>query len=185
VAVSYNTRGLIALLLWSIHRLLRGKVAVVVVVDNGSVDGSRALLEVSAEAGLCSLIANDSNRYHGPALNQALSYLAACAERDASEPIGWVWLLDSDCVVVRPDTLVDAIAAATRTTAGLMGERRWDPWQGCDRLAAHSLFLDPAQAWRPGSPPLRKVATRPSSSSALVAKRAWRSSTFRSCRRAM
>lgn len=72
VTVNYNTRGLVALLLWSIYRTLGGQVRSVIVVDNGSSDGSRSLLEGCRDAGLCELIANDANRYHGPALNQAM-----------------------------------------------------------------------------------------------------------------
>lgn len=148
VTVSYNTRALIAVLLWSLRRLPRDQLRAVVVVDNGSSDGSRDLLEGAAEAGLCSLIANSTNRYHGPALNQALSHLAALEERQVTEPVGWVLALDSDCVVARPDVLTDGLAAAIHTRAALMGERRWDPWNRCDRLAAHTLLLDPAQVWR-------------------------------------
>ena len=153
VAVNYNTRDLIALLVWSIHRALGGQVQSVLVVDNGSTDGSRALLEGCREAGLCELIANNANRYHGPALNQAMSHLAA-RERDALvERSRWVWLLDSDCLVVRGDVLTDAISAASARSAALVGERWWDPWHGCDRLALHSLLMDPARVWRPSRRP--------------------------------
>lgn len=160
IAVNYNTRDLIALLLWSIHHALRGQVPSVLVVDNGSTDGSRTLLEGCREAALCELIANDANRYHGPALNQAMSHLAA-RERDALiERSRWVWLLDSDCVVVRSDVLTDAIGAASARGAALVGERWWDPWHGCDRtgaaFAAHgsraSLAIQHAtvsRRWRP------------------------------------
>jgi glycosyltransferase involved in cell wall biosynthesis len=149
VTVNYNTREHVALLLWSVDRALRGQKLAIVVVDNGSVDGSQALLERCAEAGLCTLIVNDHNRYHGPALNQALSHLATRARQAPSEPVGWVWILDSDCVIVRPDTLSHAAEAASREGAALLGERRWDPWRRCDRLAPYSLFLDVAQVWQP------------------------------------
>ncbi len=149
VAVNYNTRDHIALLLWSIHQTIRDQVRSVVVVDNGSTDGSRVFLEGCAKAGVCDLIANDTNRYHGPALNQAVSHLALLERQDPIEPIGWIWLLDSDCVVVRPETLTHAVTAATKHDAALTGERRWDPWHRCNRLAPHSLLLDPAQAWQP------------------------------------
>jgi glycosyltransferase involved in cell wall biosynthesis len=150
--VSYNTRDLIALFVWSVHRLLGNRIHGLIVVDNGSTDGSRELLESWSQAGLCKLIANDTNRYHGPALNQAMSCLAARASR-ADEPAGWAWLLDSDCIVRRPDALDDAVHASATHDAALLGERKWDPWHRCERLALHSLFIDPARVWQPAVHP--------------------------------
>lgn len=69
VAVSYNTRDLTALLLWSLYRVLEWRALDVLVVDNGSKDGSAELRAQSQDAGLCDLIANDANVSHGPALN--------------------------------------------------------------------------------------------------------------------
>jgi hypothetical protein len=148
VTVNYNTRDLAALLLWSIHRTLRDQVWSVTVVDNGSTDGSRPLLERCRDAGLCELIANDANRHHGPALNQAMSHLATRERQERVERVGWVWLLDSDCVVARTDTLDAALSAAADHDAALIGERTWDPWHRCDRVALHSMLFDPAQAWQ-------------------------------------
>jgi len=153
VTVNYNTRDIVALLLWSIHRTLRGQVPSVIVVDNASTDGSRPLLERCRDAGLCELIANDANRYHGPALNQAMSHLARRERQEQVEPVGWVWLLDSDCILVRTDTLHDALTAAADHDAALIGEHTWDPWHRCDRVALHSLLIDPAQVWQPTLPP--------------------------------
>jgi hypothetical protein len=153
VTVNYNTRDLVALLLWSIHRTLGGQVRSVIVVDNGSTDGSRSLLEDCRDAGLCELIANNENRYHGPALNQAMSHLATRERQEHVEPVGWVWLLDSDCVVVRTDTLRDVLSAAADHDAALIGEHTWDPWHRCDRVGLHSMVIDPAQTWKPTFPP--------------------------------
>ena len=44
ITVSYNTRELTALLLWSLRRILDWKSLEIVVVDNGSKDGSAELL---------------------------------------------------------------------------------------------------------------------------------------------
>ena len=104
VAVSYNTRRLTAQLIYSLYRNLRPPEFHLVVVDNGSSDGSAELLSAVADAGICDLIRNPENRYHGPALNQGRSRLAELHDSGAV-PVTAVWLLDSDCVVLRPDAL--------------------------------------------------------------------------------
>jgi Glycosyl transferase family 2 len=72
VVVTFNTRRLIAQLLFSLYRLLgRNEFAQLVVVDNASTDGSRELLDALHEARLIDLIRNRHQRYHGPALTQA------------------------------------------------------------------------------------------------------------------
>lgn len=77
VTVSYNTLELTAFLLWSLHRVLDSPDAEVVIVDNGSIDGSGELLSDAQDAGLCVLLVNDRNVGHGRALNQALSFLSS------------------------------------------------------------------------------------------------------------
>jgi glycosyltransferase involved in cell wall biosynthesis len=153
--VSYNTIDLVALLLWSIHRFVGSKVARLVVVDNGSTDGSRELLRGCHDAGLCDLIANDENRYHGPALNQAVSFLADAADR-GSDVGAWLWLLDSDCVIAREDVIDALIGRALTQDAVLLGERRWDSWHNEARLATFSLFFDPWRVWQPPTEPFRE-----------------------------
>ena len=73
VTVNYNTKRLVSMLLWSLYRFLGFELRSVIVVDNGSSDGSTEILQACARAGLCELIPNAANRYHGPATNQALS----------------------------------------------------------------------------------------------------------------
>ena len=73
VTVNYNTKLLVSMLLWSLYRFLGSELRSVVAVDNGSSDGSTEILQGCAQAGLCELILNATNRYHGPAINQALS----------------------------------------------------------------------------------------------------------------
>lgn len=145
--VSYNTCDLVAFLLWSIYRHVRREVLHVVVVDNSSTDGSQELLAACAEAGLCDLIANSVNRYHGPGLNQVVSYLAE--RQNLGDGVGWLWLLDSDCVIARADAITGAISHARRTDAVLVGEPRWDPWHDEMRLGTFSLMFDPSGVWRP------------------------------------
>src|SRR5579862_2898126 len=96
VTVSFNTMELTALLLWSLYRVLEANDVEIVVVDNGSTDGSRELLTSVAEARRCDLIVSPSNIGHGPGLNVGL-------RAPAAQRAQWVWVLDSDCVVARPD----------------------------------------------------------------------------------
>src|SRR4029453_2528670 len=146
--VNYNTKRLVSMLLWSLYRWLGSELRSVVVVDNGSSDGSTEILPACEGAGLCELILNATNRYHGPATNQALS---RCASRfigtDGGRP--WIWLLDSDCVVARPDAAPAPMSGAKAAGAALLGEAAWNKWHQDIRLRGYSLLMDPARAWRP------------------------------------
>lgn len=146
VTVSFNTIELTALLLWSLHRILDDHVEVLV-VENGSSDGSRQLLEEASEAGLCRLLANDQNTHHGPALNQAIGALV-----EQPTPPRYVWILDSDVVICRGDVLREALPIADRSGAAIVGERHWDQWKEVHRFELYSLLIDPVQVWRPGAP---------------------------------
>ena len=148
VTVNYNTRRLVSMLLWSLHRFLGPELRSVVVVDNGSSDGSAEVLRACARADLCDLVVNAANRYHGPALSQALSWCASNS-RGARNHRPWFWLLDSDCVVARPDAATEAMSAATAAGAALLGEAAWNRWHEDVRLCGYSLLLDPAYVWRP------------------------------------
>ena len=143
LTVSYNTKELTALLLWSLWRVLEARPAEVVIVDNGSTDGSRELLDAAQSAGLCTLVANRNNEQHGPGLNKGLSSLAA----QELVPTR-VWILDSDCVVARPETLRELLAV-DNGAAAIVGESEWDPWHELDTFRLSSLFVDPARVWRP------------------------------------
>ena len=149
VCASYNTKDLTGLLLWSLRRIVAWPDLDIVVVDNGSADGSAEMLAKAAGQGVCALLANDTNRHHGPALNQAISWLAA---RPGPLP-GWLWILDSDVVAARPGVLGEALAATQDQSAAVAGEPQWDPWHQADRFGNHCLLLDPARVWRPGIGP--------------------------------
>src|SRR5438128_137835 len=76
VVANFNTRRLIAQLVFSLYRLLgRSEFGQLVVVDNASTDGSLELLNALHDAQLIHLIRNRSQRYHGPALTQGISWL--------------------------------------------------------------------------------------------------------------
>jgi hypothetical protein len=147
VSVSYNTMELTALLLWSLHRILHRPIDDVLIIDNGSTDGSADLLGAAADAGLCQLLANDRNIHHGPALNQALEALS-----DAPLPPQRVWILDSDVVIARADAADAAIEDARASGAAVLGEAHWDRWKRTHRYELHSLLLDLTKVWRSDLP---------------------------------
>ncbi len=144
LTVSYNTRELTAFLLWSLRRVVNWPDLEIVVVDNGSRDGSAELLAEAGQAGICVVLANDVNRHHGPGLNQGISWLAA---RPGPLP-EWIWIMDSDAVAARPDALSAALAVARDQSAALAGEPQWDQWHQASRFGLYSLLMDPAQVWR-------------------------------------
>jgi glycosyltransferase involved in cell wall biosynthesis len=161
VVANFNTRRLVAHLVFSLYRLLgRSEFAQLVVVDNGSTDGSRELLNALHRARLIHLIRNRAQRYHGPALTQGISWLA---QRQlgvtASERLDYLWVLDSDVVVLRPDTVSSALEVFERLDAAAVGQKMGSP--AYNRLLRHnremldplSLMLDPARIWRPPIPP--------------------------------
>lgn len=142
--VSYNTRELTALLLWSLHRERTWPLCQIIVVDNGSSDGSRELLAEAERAGVLTLIANDRNVGHGPALNQALDSLRTGPARPSH-----VWILDSDCVIARADTLRKVFGSPAPNRAAVVGEAHWDQWVGRERFGLFSLVIDLGQIARP------------------------------------
>jgi hypothetical protein len=79
--VSYNTRELTAFLLWSLRTIVSWPELEIVVVDNGSRDGSAQLLAEAGRGGVCTLLANHDNRHHGPGGGDPSSGLLISAAR--------------------------------------------------------------------------------------------------------
>ena len=149
VTVNYNTVDITRQMLYSIFA--SGAITMIdelVVVDNGSTDGSREYLDAMAARGLITLLKNRWPPYHGPGLNRAMSHLARQADACAIE---YVWILDTDVIVLQGDTLQAAIEVARETKAAIVGQYR----DG----ASHSLFaqlVDPKQIWRRSVPPFQE-----------------------------
>jgi hypothetical protein len=124
VVVNHNKRILISELIFSLYRILgRDQFAAVVVVDNASTDGSVQVLRALADAQLIHLIANKRQRHHGSGLNQAVSWLASrqAGLREKAR-IDYVWALDSDTLILRCDTIRDALDVLRRPDAAIIGE---------------------------------------------------------------
>ena len=151
VTVNWNTRALLARVLFGLTQVLEpGLVAEIVVVDNASDDGSAELARALADAGVIRLIANREQRYHGPGLTQGVNLLAA---RAAAEPLDVVWAVDSDVFVLRPDVLRGATAALRAFGAVVAADPEDyepEPLGLTDRVGgAHCLLFDPAVVWQP------------------------------------
>jgi glycosyltransferase involved in cell wall biosynthesis len=160
VVANFNTRRLIAQTVFSLYRVLgRDQFSEFVVVDNGSSDGSRELLGALHRAGLVHLIRNRTQRYHGPALTQGVSWLARGQESGACSRVDYIWVLDSDVIVLRSDTVRDALAAARRLDAAAVGQKLGDDtYSGLLRnnremLNPCSMLFDPRRIWRSPIPP--------------------------------
>jgi Glycosyl transferase family 2 len=144
VVVSHATRDHLSHLLLTLFRVLpEHAVARLVVVDNASTDGSRERLAALADAGLLTLIANRRQRHHGPALNQALSWLARHAPETEA-----VLVLDSDVLVLRAEAVRNALAALRASGAGLLGQEERLREHDADLVPLNALLLDPRQVWR-------------------------------------
>jgi glycosyltransferase involved in cell wall biosynthesis len=156
VVVNHNKRILISELIFSLYRILgRDQFAAVVVVDNASTDGSVQVLRALADAQLIHLIANKRQRHHGSGLNQAVSWLASrqAGLREKAR-IDYVWALDSDTLILRRDTIRDALDVLRRPDAAIIGESLGE-YDGYQYMPAATLMFKPGLVWRDPIAPFR------------------------------
>lgn len=145
VVVNYQTRRLTAQLIFSLCRIVgRSSFAELLVVDNASTDDSVEYLGALRDAGVLHLLIEPRQRYHGPALNDGLSWLAR--ERPGTE---YVLVVDSDVVALRPELIADGVAAMRASGAALGGQLM----PGSPYVPLPCLLMDPRQAWASGLPP--------------------------------
>jgi Glycosyl transferase family 2 len=148
VTVSYNTVDITRQMLFSVFDSgVIHDIDELVVVDNGSRDGSLDYLEALADRELVTLLRNRWPPYHGPGLNRGMSYLA---KRERACSIAYVWILDSDVIVVRGETLRHAVEVARAEEAAMVGITRPN---GVHQLFA--LLVDPHSVWRRSVPPFQ------------------------------
>src|SRR6185295_6504848 len=149
---SYNTMELTAYLIFSLYRIVgRAHFDRITIVDNASIDGSAEMLETLARHGLVDVVLNRRQRYHGPGLNQAISMLARTWRPDGPP---YVWILDSDVIVLRPEAVTDAVALCRRHRAAVAGDFNDD---NSVYPSLRSLMIDPEQVWRRPIPPFEEA----------------------------
>lgn len=154
ITVNYNTRQLLARLLFSLTRIPDDQVRIgpIVVVDNKSTDGSRELLSTLADRGIIRTILNETQMYHGPGLNQAMRLLLeARAAGDATcGDIDHVFAVDTDVIITKGEVFADLTRQLEATGASLAGEVLDN--EAIDGGYAHvsSMLFDPRKMWRKG-----------------------------------
>jgi glycosyltransferase involved in cell wall biosynthesis len=155
VTVSFNTARLLANLLFSLRRVLaQDALAHIVVVENGSTDGTVDVVRGLAERGLITLVTNDRRPYHGPGLNRGLAEIATRVA--AGEwAVDYVWVLDSDALVLRADALAASLDVLRATDGALLGQVQFDQDDILPEGYAHvsANLIDPRRAWRHGIRP--------------------------------
>lgn len=158
VTVNYNTAEHISHLLFSLFRVVgREQLERIVVVDNASTDDSPALLSAMAEAGLIDLVRNKSQRFHGPGLNQAVARLVAL-QRCGACAARYVWVIDSDVIVLRADAVRNAVGKARADDAAILGQIAYDEIaSGYAHIS--SMLIDAPRVWRRSQMPFEESGT--------------------------
>jgi len=95
--------------------------AKVIVVDNGSHDESSSFLEKFRRGdNFTRLIVNEVNRFHGPALHQAINLVETA----------FAFTLDSDCEILKGGFLEEMRSYFTDRKVYAVGELRYKTWFG-------------------------------------------------------
>lgn len=142
ITVNYNTLGNISLLLFSIFKNIgKDRISDIIVVDNHSTDGSRTFLKALHDHGYIELIANDQQRYHGLGLNQAVNHLAVKVRRKLTA-FRYIWILDSDTIILRSETIEKAYSLMRETDSCVMGQ-----FQDNGYPHISSVWIDPYKVW--------------------------------------
>ncbi len=146
VIINYNTLNLLSLLLFSLFKNLGvDNISKIVIVDNNSDDGSTDLLKDLEKEELIDVIYNKKQKYHGPALNQGVNYLNK-NKKYISKPFRYIWILDSDVIILRRHVINDAIAQLREANAAVVGECSKGELKGC-KPHVSSIFFDPSKVW--------------------------------------
>jgi glycosyltransferase involved in cell wall biosynthesis len=162
ITVNYNTRHLLARLVYSLKRVVSGncRLGPIVVVDNKSTDGSVDLIKSLMAAGVVHGILNEKQRYHGPGLNQAMDYLRT-KHRDgdpAFAAIDYVFAVDSDVIISKGEIFEESLRSMNEAGAVMSGEL--EPAQNAyldgGYLHVSSLLFDPFRVWTRGFVPFEE-----------------------------
>jgi glycosyltransferase involved in cell wall biosynthesis len=123
------------------------------VVDTGASDDERAVLRALSEEGVIRHLELGRRAGHGAALNAGISTL--CDAVRAGEPApAYVWVLDSDVLVLRADVVDAAVAAMEGERTALIGQLQYDELADLGGYAhISSVMLNPRLVWRRGVPP--------------------------------
>lgn len=145
VIVNYNTRDLLTILLFSIFKNLSiDRISKIIIVDNNSQDGSKILLKNLNNNPLIKVVNNRNQQYHGPALNQGIALLNKIRKRE--KPFRFIWILDSDVIILKKNILKDAIDFMINKNAAVIGQFQYDHSNLGDPHVS-SILIDPEKVW--------------------------------------
>ena len=100
------------------------------------------MLKKLDENGLIKLISNSKQKYHGPGLNQAINYLSKRV-KEKQISFRYIWILDSDTIVLRKDTVDEAYLFMQETGSSVIGEFQTN---GYPHIS--SIWIDPFKVWK-------------------------------------
>jgi len=126
----------------------------VLVVDAGADEDEdeRAVLRALAEEGIIRHLEQDRRTGHGAALNAGISAVGDSVRAGEIAP-AYVWVLDSDVLVLRSDAIAAASAAMKGERVALLGQLQQDELSEMGGYAhVSSILLNPRLVWRRSVP---------------------------------